>query len=233
MTLLAISEDAPEDSLAFATSYGIEFPLLSDTDGKVASLYVGVTSDHAALPGVTIIGRDGRVVFRQVASAKDDRMSAAELLATLDATLGTSGASAAAGGYAPIDRAQLRMDVGGGVATGDATGVADFAALYPLGTHLLLGPWVGFEPRHAPLDLDAALVLREPIWHGIGALELGAVGGWNASGATGWNVGGRAGLWIAVSPSFSVQLGAGLTVHDGDETAAFATIGVARLLRVR
>ena len=91
----------------------------------------------------------------------------------------------------------------------------------------------------APICLASAICARnnrknrEPLWHGLGAAELGAVGGWTLAGETGWNLGGRAGLWFAVSPSLSVQLGAGLTLHDGGRWAAVATIGVARLIRIQ
>lgn len=235
MTLLAISADEPADSRTFARRYGLAFPLLADTDHAVARMYSGVTSDGADLAGVVIIARDGRIVFRRLAATKDDRMSAAELLATLDATLGTSGPVAAGRGYAPIDRAQLRLDLGGGAVHDDdfaGTAVGELSALFPLGTHVLVGPAVRSEPREAPLDVDGALIIRAPIWHDLGALELGVTGGWSPAGDTAWNVGGRAGMWFAVTPSLSVQLGATVTVH-GDDTAAFLTLGVARLLRLR
>lgn len=193
-----------------------------------------MTSDGADLAGVVIIARDGRVVFRRLATTKDDRMTSAELLATLDATLGTSGPVAASPGYAPLDRAQLRLALGGGAVHHDGlagTATAELAALFPLGRHVLVGPALGAEPRDAPLDVDGALVLRAPIWHDLGALELGVTGGWSPLSDRAWNVGGRAGMWFALSPSVSVQLGAAVTVH-GDDTAAFLTLGVARLVRL-
>lgn len=194
-----------------------------------------MTSDGADLAGVVIIARDGRVVFRRLATTKDDRMTAAELLATLDATIGTSGPAAAAPGYAPLERAQLRLSLGGGAVHHDGlagTAAGEFAALVPLGRHVLLGPALGVEPRDAPLDVDGALVLRAPIWHDLGALELGVSAGWTPLSDRAWNAGGRAGMWFALSPSLSVQLGAAVTVH-GDATAAFVTLGVARLVRLR
>lgn len=235
--MLAISADAPADSAAFAHSYGIAYPLLSDSDGKVASLYAGVTSDRAALPGVVIISRDGRVVFRKLGEAKDDRMSSSELLAAIDRSLGTSGPAGAARGYAPIDRAQLRLTAGGGVVQsasmlGTVTG--ELAALVPLGRHFLVGPSLGYEPRDAQLAVDATLIVRAPIWADLGALQLGVAGGWTAvtDVEAAWNVGARAGLWFAVSPSLSVELGAAVTVHGSDERSAVITLGVARLFRL-
>jgi hypothetical protein len=239
--VLAISMDSPEDSRAFARDYGIAFPLLSDLDGAVSRTYAGVTSDHNTLPGVTIVGRDGRIVFRQVASAKDDRMPVAELLATLDRTLGTTGPAAAPPGFAAIDRAQLGVEIGGGGvrAAGETRGTVTgaIAGLYPLGRHVLVGPWLGFEPREAPLDLDAAVVVRLPIWANAGAIELGAVGGWTPWQTTGGNVSGHLGMWFATSPHWAVQLGIGITEHGLGETThstgVFASLGVMRLFGVR
>ena len=236
--MLAISMDSPEDSRAFARDYSIGFPLLSDPDGAVARAYVGVTSDHNALPGVTIIGRDGRIVFRQVASTKDDRMPAAELLATLDRTLGTSGPAVAAAGYAAIDSAQLRVELGGGVrAIGEprGTAVATLAGLYPLGHHVLVGPWLNFEPREGSLDLDAALVVRAPFWANTGAIELGVVGGWTPWQAGGSNVSGHADLWFAMSPRWALQLDVSVAEHglgrDVHSTEISGALGVTRLFR--
>ena len=232
--------DSPEDSRGFAHDYGIGFPLLSDADGAVSRSYAGVTSDHNTLPGVTIVGRDGRIVFRQVATAKDDRMPAAELLATLDRTLGTSGPAVSPDGYAAIDRAQLRVQLGGGAvhAAGDTRGtvVGAVAGLYPLGRHVLVGPWLGFEPREAPLDLDAAVVVRLPIWASAGAIELAAVGGWTPWQTTGGNAGAHLGLWFATSPRWAVRLDLGITEHglghSAQSTEVAASLGVTRLFAV-
>jgi hypothetical protein len=236
VTVLAISMDSPEDSRAFARDYGLGFALLSDPDGQVSRAYAGVTSDHNTLPGVTIIDRAGRIVFRQVASAKDDRMSAAELIATLDRTLGTSGPAARAPDAA-IDRAQLRVAVGGGAvdAGGGTRGTVSgaLAALVPLGHHVLVGPRLGFEPREAPLDLDAAVVLRAPIWANAGAIELGAVAGWTPWGTSGASAGAHLGVWFATSPRWAVQLDLGVTEHGlgrtADATELSLTLGVTRL----
>jgi len=233
--------DSPEDSRAFAKDYGIAFPLLSDPDGTVSRVYAGVTSDHNTLPGVVIIDRGGRIVFRQVASAKDDRMTTAELLATLDRTLGTSGPGVASAGYAAIDRAQLRVALGGGGVRGSGetrgTVVGSVAGLYPLGRHVLVGPWLGFEPRAAPLEVDAAIVLRLPIWADAGAIELGAAGGWTPWGDAGASASARAGLWFAMSPRWALQLEVSVTTHGlggrADSSTASAALGVTRLFDVR
>jgi hypothetical protein len=166
-------------------------------------------------------------------------MPAAELLATLDRTLGTSGPAVAPAGYAAIERPQLRVALGGGGvrAAGETGGtvVGAIAGLYPLGRHVLVGPWLGFEPRDAPLDLDAAVVVRAPIWADVGALELGVVGGWTPWGDAGGNVSAHVGLWFATSPRWALQLDAGIAEHGLGRTArsteVSATLGVTRLFR--
>jgi hypothetical protein len=237
--VLAISGDAPADSREFARDYGIGFPLLSDPDGAVSRVYTGITSDANTLPGITVIDPAGRIVFRQVASAKDDRMTANDLIATIDRTLGTKGPAVASSGYASIDRAQLRIEAGGGgqrtASDTRATAHGAIAALLPLSRYVLIGPWLGFEPREAPVDVDGAIVLRAPIFANAGALELGVASGYTPWRASGWNIAARAGIWFAVSPAWSIQLDAGIAAHriGNATTDVFATIGVARLIRAR
>jgi hypothetical protein len=247
VTLLAISRDEPADSRAFAERLGIGFPLLADVDGAVSRQYAGITSDDAALPGVTVIGRDGRIVFRHLASAMDDRVDAAELLAILDRTVGTTGPAAEGPGYIGLDRAQLRVDVGGGAlrANGDTRGTAfgSVAALFPLGIgpgfgrHVLVGPWLSFEPRDAPLDAGAAIALRQPFAGNLAALQLTATGGYTPWDATGWTATARVGIWFAVSPTMGLTFDVGGGAHrlgDSDERHdVFATFGLARLIRTR
>jgi hypothetical protein len=231
--LLAISGDDPHDSKLFAMRLKIWFPLLSDADLAVSRVYAGETSDANALPGVTIIDRGGRIVFRQVASSKDDRISTQDLLAAIDHSLGTHGPDATDRGYAAIDRAQIRLDAGAGAEGSHGTGVASLAGLFPLSRHLLVGPMLSFEPRAAPLDVDLEIVAREPIWANAGAIELGLAGGYSTLDANrGANGIGRAGLWFALSPAWSVQLDAGVAIHVHD-TDLFGTIGIAWLFRVR
>ncbi len=241
MTLLAISLDAPEDSRSFAADLGIWFPLLSDADGAVSRAYAGMSSDAAALPGVTVIGRDGRIAYRNIASVKDDRVSTPELLAILDRTVGTTGEAAAPSGYAAVDRMQVRLELGGGAirdsGANHGTGVAAVGALFPLGHHVLVGPWLSFEPRQAPVDLDLAVALRQPFAGGLAAVQLTAIGGYTPWDATGWTASGRAGIWFAMSPhwAFTFDLAAGEhRLGDADSRLELsATLGVARLFRLR
>jgi hypothetical protein len=231
VTLFAISEDPVEESLTFARRYDINYPLLADTSGTVANQYTGTSSDQAALPGVVIIGRDGRVIFRNVGESKADRMTAAQILAAVDASAGTSGAGIVS--RSPLDSWQLRLSAGGGVVRGDgdnrATGVGQLDLFVPLGRYVLVGPSLVGEPRVAPLDVNATVLGRIPFWNDIAALELGASGGWSPLSDRAWNVGARGSLWFAVTPSFSLQLGASVTAHDDDLTVALLLgIGVLR-----
>lgn len=236
MTLYAISVDSPADSKDFASQAGLNFPLLSDR-GEVARNYVGLNHDDTAIPGVVIIRADGHIAFRQIATAKDDRLTAAQLIDTLDRTLGTKGAAVDTG-YVAIERFQNRTDLGTGeVMENGQRRVTLFASrglLIPLDRYVLVGPWLATEPRQAPLDVDVAVMLRLPFFADIGAVELTVTGGWTPWEVSGWNVGARLGVWFATSPKSAIQLNVGYDLHrflDSDRIpAVFATIGVTKLL---
>lgn len=188
-----------------------------------------------------MIRTDGQIVFRQIAEAKDDRLTAAQLLATVDRTLGVgANAPAARSGYAVLERFQLRAALGGGrsdVAGTDerrTIAVASASALMPLGRRFLLGPSVRYETFDAPLDLDLAVVLRAPILANAAALEVTLLGGYTLGGANDWNAGVRAGAWVALNPWWAIQLEAGASAHrlsemDGTTDLTF-TFGVSRLI---
>src|SRR5689334_19488507 len=88
VTLYAISVDAPRDSRSFADAYGIHYPLLSDEGGAVSRAYVGLEETDNSVPGVVVIRRDGHIAYRQIAAGADDRLTAADVLAIVDRTLG-------------------------------------------------------------------------------------------------------------------------------------------------
>jgi hypothetical protein len=239
---MAISLDEPAASRAFASSYGITFPLLTDPEGTTSRAYVGIDATDTPIPGIVVVRRDGQIVFRQIAAAKDDRLTAAQLLATLDRTLGTGdGAPAARTGYAVLDRLQLRFALGGGRAEAETGGdrsiaVGSASALVPLGRRFLIGPAIRVEPLDAPLDLDLAVVMRFPILADAAALELTALGGYTPWGATDWNAGVRGGAWVALNPWWAMQLEAGASAHrlGGDSTIGWTiTLGVSRLIELR
>jgi hypothetical protein len=240
VTVLGVSVDSVAESKAFAQDYAIAFPLLSDQDTSVSRAYVGIDGADVTVPGIVVIRHDGQIVFRQIATSKDDRLTAAEVLDTVDRTLGTgAGAPRAATGYAVIERLQLRVEAGGGsVRTDDrwrGTGTASLAALRPLGRYVLAGPWLRTEPRTAPIDLDVALALRAPIIADAGAIQLTVTAGWTPFGATGWNGTAQIGAWVAMSPWWALHLDVGVGAHrlgDGADPAAFITFGASRLIRL-
>lgn len=241
MTLLAISVDSPEDSRVFAHQLGAWFPLLADPEGTVARAYTGMSSDAAALPGVTVIDREGRIAFRNVASTKDDRTTTSELLAILDRTVGTHGPGPTESGYAALARMQLALAIGvaavrdhASTASGDTltSGTASIAALVPLGRHLLFGPMLATEPRTAPLDLEAALVVRQPFAGDIAAAQLTAAYGYSVFETKGQTGSLRLGIWFATSPDIALTLELGGAVHR-EQTELFVTFGIARLIRTR
>ena len=196
--------------------------------------YVGVNYDDTTIPGIVIIRKDGAIVYRQVASTKDDRLSSEQLLATIDRTLGTSGA-AVTHGYAVYERTQIHVDVGGGAQhrrDADDGGAfnANAAVLFPLGRTLLVGPW--FENIHpASLSANLAVVGRIPLLHDTGAIHITTTMGWNTHST--WDVGLRIGPWIALTPTWALHLDLGGTLGGFDERALFATFGVTYLLGPR
>lgn len=226
MRVLAISGDSPEDSRTFAGRYAITFPLLSDPGGKVSRLYTGISSDDNTVPGVMIVQPDRRIAYRQVATAKDDRVTTRDLLSTLDRTLGTHGPGLADEHYPVLARAQLRLDAGGGAnLDGRGNGTLHLTGLYPVRRWLLAGLRATSNLHEAPLTGDVVAALRLPIFAEAGALELGGFAGVSPirveSGAV--RYGGNATLWFALSPSWSVQLAAEIDTRR--ELAAMFGIG--------
>jgi hypothetical protein len=218
--LLAISVDEPDESRKFKRDYGMAFPLLFDAGAAASRAYVGVNYDDTSIPGIVIVRRDGTIAFRQIATSKDDRLSSAQVLAEVDRTLGTTGTAAADVGYAALDRTQLRIEAGGGSA--GFHGAA--AALVPLNRYVLVGPWLGSDPR---FEIDGALALRVPFLADTAAVEvIGTIG---STLLRDGNAGVRAGVWLAWTPKWAFHLDGGYT----DDRHAFATVGISRLLQMR
>ena len=81
---MAVSADAPEDSLEFAEDYAIVVPLLSDKSLEVISAY-GVAMDgrDIAVPSVFIIETAGKIHWRFVGGSMTDRPDPDEILREL------------------------------------------------------------------------------------------------------------------------------------------------------
>jgi hypothetical protein len=180
-----------------------------------------------------IVDRDHRVVFEKFGENKADRMSAARVLAAVDATLGTHGVAADESFTTP-HRIQLRADGGGGIAraagANRGTANAQMSLLLPLSRYLIAGPLFNYDQRVESYDLDATVLLRAPIWNDVGAIDIGALGGYSVNGQDRWNIGGRADLSFAIGPTFGVQLGVDVVTHGGDATSFVVTFGGAFLI---
>lgn len=96
--IIAISSSAPEDHRAIRDRYGIEYPILSDRDGKVITTYgllhsgaLPFTDTPVARPAVFFIGSDGIVKRRLLTPNWRVRVRAGELLRELDALTADEG----------------------------------------------------------------------------------------------------------------------------------------------
>jgi len=187
----------------------------------VSRAYVGVNHDDTTIPGIVIIRRDGTVAFRQIAEAKYDRLTTEQLFATIDRTLGRSGA-AAMHGYGVLERVQVRADV-------ETAKVGSLAVLVPLARQLAIGPMVGAHTSGA-IDLDLAAVARAPLFNDTAALQLAVTAGPTVNGANAWNLGARAGVWLAVTPRWGVNVDFGARMNGLAEVDLFATLGLGVLL---
>jgi hypothetical protein len=211
--------------------------LISDADGAISRALIGIDANDVSIPGIVILNREGRVVFRQVARGKDDRLSATQVLAAADAHLGTRGPEITRPPTA-LDRPQLRLEAGAGrIREGDrwqATGVAALTVHVPLTRYLIAGTGFATEAREATASLLGSLGLRLPILGDIAAVQLSAVTGLPIS-APGIYAGAQLGIWFAWTPRWALHLDLGAGAHDtgspvDQRPAWFATFGFSRLL---
>lgn len=182
-----------------------------------------------------IVSRDGRVVFRQVARGKDDRLTATELLAAADASLGTRGPAIAAP-RTTLERTQLLLAVGAGQRReGDrwrATGVITAGVQVPLTRYLIAGTGLASEPHES--RLVGSLGVRLPMLGDLGAFQLSAVAGLPLR-APGVYTGLQLGAWFAWTPRWAIALDVSAGARDtgspvDQQPAWFATAGISRLL---
>ncbi len=234
MTLVAVSRDDTSDSRSFARDYGIDYPLISDRDGSISRALVGIDTNDHSIPGVVVIRRDGAIAFRQIASSKDDRLTARELLEAIDRSLGTAG-ELVDNMQPAFYRAQLRGEVGGArIRVGgqwDTTLITQVSISVPLNRYLIAG--TGLATSDTTASLRGSLGVRLPLVADIAALQLSAETGLPIT-APGIYAGIRGGLWYAHTPRWAFNLEAAIGVYDagaGDQQPGWATtFGVARLL---
>ena len=87
VTVIALSVDAPGDSLAMIERLGLSFALLSDPDQEVVQAFKvqNPKTKQLALHAVYIVDTDGKVFYRKVASR---RPTSEELIDAIDAHRG-------------------------------------------------------------------------------------------------------------------------------------------------
>ncbi len=197
-----------------AKEYGIAFPLLEDEDLALAKKYTGVSESGYPMPSMYILRADGTVYLRRIATAKDDRVNAEELLEHLDAMLETApSARVKARGYErPI---QLTADLGLGVQRHDAessfAGDLALRALVALGEYAALGlegGSLGLPEREVrgALLVQGQISLWADVAYVYGQLPIGAAK--NISGETsdiGLFTGLRLGMAFDASPSILMR----------------------------
>jgi hypothetical protein len=248
--LVGVSHDDVIASGEFADKYGIAFPLLADTEGVMSQAYVGNDGADNTIPGIVLVKQGGAIVYRQIATAKDDRLTAAQLLAVVDEKLGTSGAGIDAH-YAVLRRWQLRFAVGGGAGRRDVVNdapiewagarVASLGLMFPVHRYVLAG--VRGEYGNLELASHAVAGLRIPLLHDTAAIELTGSFGYGSGGDSieaSWLAGGRIGAWVAWTPTWAFTVDAGVELRVGipaesrrsHDTLPIVTgmVGVARLL---
>jgi DsbC/DsbD-like thiol-disulfide interchange protein len=127
--LAGISYDSPEILRAFTEKHGITFPLLSDPGSKTIDAW-GIRNREATgrtagipYPGTYVIDRSGVIVSRAFESAYQERDTAASILASLQASADSAGATTVLGKYlsarvggsdqvaAPGQRVTLTVDI--------------------------------------------------------------------------------------------------------------------------
>jgi hypothetical protein len=236
--IFGVSVDDVADSRGFARDYGIPFPLLSDRGGAVSRAYVGLDDNDVSVPGIVVIRKDGEIVFRQVAAAADDRLTAADVIAAVDKSLGTTGKPARTG-YAAIDRTQLRLEGAAATVRGDddtwrPTGFTTLSVMYPPVRHVVIAAGFRYEARDSILQGETSVGFRIPILAEVGAIQVLATVAPPGLHTDGWYAGGRAGVWVALKPTWAVHLDAGAGSYGlgGDGSArpeVFVTAGIARL----
>lgn len=92
--VLAISVDPPKDSLGVVKKAKLEFPILSDADGKTLDDYglrhvgMGPGKTDVAMPALVLVGQDGSILWRRKSVRVQDRPSPEEVLEAVRAAVG-------------------------------------------------------------------------------------------------------------------------------------------------
>jgi peroxiredoxin len=88
-TILAVSVDSPEESLAVVEDEELPFPILSDAQRTVIHAYglahedAGPGGETIAVPAQILVRPDGSIAWRHVASRITDRATPEQTLAAI------------------------------------------------------------------------------------------------------------------------------------------------------
>jgi hypothetical protein len=251
--LVAISIDSVEQSTAMAQKNGIKFPILQDKDAVVAKQLVGIDDADLPIPGVILVAKGGNIVFRQIASSKDDRIPTAQLLQIIDQKIGQAASSNSGNApyqrvevdqsFAPIHRLQLSTDLGAGIGRNASfASQVTIALSLPLARRVVIGAELAGSAHpfktDATFSAGARLTFRSPFWNDLAALHLTLAGGADVlQHRTDTDIYSRAAaqLWFAVRPTFAIQTGLTVDAHWKSSAATrdiLVTIGFARLFEL-
>lgn len=173
---MAISPDSPAQAREMAAKYGIEFPLLEDKDLKLAAKYAGLSDSGYPMPSMYILRADGSVYLRRVATSKDDRLRASELIDHLDAMLQTDASSRVpVRGYNRPLQVSPEVALGAEVTDGETRFATDLSlrVIRSFGRFVSLGAEVGTLALPAREARGALLMQAQvPIWADVGSLYV-------------------------------------------------------------
>ncbi len=83
--IVGISVDDPQESRLLRSSLKLEFPLLADEGGAVASAYgVLMAREEIAIPSVFVIAPTGAITWRHVGETVPDRPTPQAVLEAID-----------------------------------------------------------------------------------------------------------------------------------------------------
>jgi hypothetical protein len=214
--LLAISVDTVAQSKTMAAKIGLSFPVVQDASGDISRQFVGIDDADISIPGVVVVAKGGAVVFRHVATSKDDRISTTDLLKVIDDKLAVTGSANLSidHSFQPLNRWQIRTSLGGGVGN-NASFVSSLTvgAMFPATRHLLLGAEVRTSSRSfgdIAIATNANIAARFPFWNDLAALHVGASAGivaWSSTGTGRVSSSVASEVWFAVRPTLAILVG--------------------------
>lgn len=91
--MMAVCVDPPEKSREVVTKRKLNFPILSDADGKTLDAYglrhvgMGPGKSDVAMPAMVLVGRDGSILWRRKSVRVQDRPAPEDILEAVRAAI--------------------------------------------------------------------------------------------------------------------------------------------------